>query len=127
MFKSCSRCGKIHLHGQQCYVGNVYRGGEERQMRGTYAWKEKRKEIRERANHLCEVCRDQGEITYDDIEVHHIIKIRDDRGRFLENENLICLCKEHHKQADNGELATEYLFKLARDRELGKDTVTESA
>lgn len=127
MYKSCSRCGKIHATGHKCTVGRIYTGGDERSLRSKYAWTEKSKEIRERANHLCEVCRDQGQITYDNIEVHHIVKVRDDKSKLLDNENLICLCQEHHTQADNNEIDSTYLTKLARIREQGQVISTQTA
>ena len=117
MFKSCSKCGKIHPASFQCTVGRVFTGGEERRLRSQYSWTKKSEEIRERANHLCEVCRNEGIYTYDNIEVHHIVKVRDDKSKLLDNENLICLCKDHHIQADNGEIDKEYLIELAKQRE----------
>ena len=120
MFKACSKCGKIHPMNHQCNVGRIYTGGDERKLRSKYAWTRKSEEIREKACHICEVCKDKGMITkesYNNIEVHHIIKVKDDKSRLLDNENLICLCQEHHKQADNNELDKEYLIELARKRE----------
>lgn len=117
MYKSCSKCGKIHPKNYQCNVGRIYSGGDERKLRSKYSWTKKSEEIRERANHLCEVCRDKGIITFKDIEVHHIVKVKDDETLLLDNENLICLCQEHHKQADNGLIEKEYLQRLARLRE----------
>ena len=119
MYKSCSKCGKIHPQEYKCNVGRTFTGGEERKLRSQYSWTLKSQEIRERANHLCEVCRANGVYTYDNIEVHHIVKVVDDKSRLLDNENLICLCQEHHKQADNNEIDKEYLFDLARKREGG--------
>jgi 5-methylcytosine-specific restriction endonuclease McrA len=117
MWKACSKCGKIHSTQEQCLIGRQYGGGKERQLRSQYSWTEKSKEIREKANYLCEVCRDNNIYTYDNIEVHHIVKVRDDESLLLDNENLICLCKEHHIQADNGEIDQDYLRELARQRE----------
>ena len=119
MFKSCSKCGKIHDTKYKCNVGRTFTGGEERKLRSLYSWTKKSEEIRERANHLCEVCRDKGIITFKDIEVHHIVKVKDDKSKLLDNENLICLCQEHHKQADNDEIDKDYLIELARRREQG--------
>lgn len=119
MYKSCSKCGKIHDTKYKCNVGRTFTGGEERKLRSLYSWTKKSEEIRERANHLCEVCRDKGIITFKDIEVHHIVKVKDDKSKLLDNENLICLCQEHHKQADKGEIDTDYLRKLAKAREDG--------
>lgn len=123
MWKSCSRCGKMHPSTYICNVGKPkrdYGDAEERRLRSTNKWTEKSKEIREKANYLCEVCRDNDEYTYNDLEVHHITKIRDDNRGLLDNYNLICLCQFHHKQADRNEIDTEYLLKLARLREDGE-------
>ena len=117
MFKSCSKCGKIHDTKYICNVGRTFTGGDERKLRSKYSWTKKSEEIRERANYLCEVCRDQGIFTYENLEVHHITKVKDDSTKLLENENLICLCQEHHKQADNGEIDKNYLINLAKVRE----------
>ena len=56
-----------------------------------------------------------------DIEVHHIVKVREDETRLLDNLNLICLCKDHHEQADNNEIDKDYLIELARKREQGNE------
>ena len=86
-------------------------------MRSSGAWKRKSEEIREKAHFLCEVCKDGGVYNYKDIEVHHIIKLRDDGDGLLENPNLVCLCQVHHKQADAGQIDPDYLRELARRRE----------
>ena len=117
MYKACSVCGKIHKSTQICSSKRLFVGGNERKLRSTYSWTEKSKEIRERANHLCEVCRDRGELTYDNLEVHHIVKVTEDESKLLDNNNLICLCAAHHKQADNNEIDKEYLLMLAAKRE----------
>ena len=116
MYRSCSRCGKIHSTSYKCNVGRVYRETEERQLRNKYAWAKKSVQIRDDAHYLCEVCRDQGIINYADVEVHHIEKLRDRKDLLLEDENLICLCVEHHKQADDGRISQEYLRSLAQSR-----------
>ena len=128
-YKSCSKCGKIHPQGFQCSKGRVYSGGSERKLRSTYAWTEKSKEIKAKANYLCEVCRDQGIFTYKNLETHHIIKLTEDETKLLDDDNLICLCQEHHTLADNGNLSKEYLTELARKREgegMGESTPVPS-
>ena len=117
MFKACSRCGKIHDSNFKCNAQRIYQGGKERELRSSYSWTNKSLEIREKANHLCEVCRDQGVFTYDKLEVHHITKLRDNENGLLDNYNLICLCPEHHQQADRNEIDKSYLLKLAEQRE----------
>ena len=116
MYKSCARCGKIHSTSFVCGT-RTYQGGNERKLRSKWSWTKKSEEIREKANYLCEVCRDKGQITYDSLEVHHIVKLSSDNDGLLDNYNLICLCVEHHKQADKGKLSVEYLRNLARQRE----------
>ena len=117
MFKSCSRCGKIHKAGQMCAYKRIPSEENEKKLRSRYAWTIKSQQIRERANHLCEVCRDEGVYTFGGIEVHHIVKVKEDERLLLDDSNLICLCKRHHMKADNGEIDRDYLRKLARQRD----------
>lgn len=114
--KSCSRCGRIHPRGQKCNFGRIYEKTEERKLRSSAAWTRKAKQIKEDANNLCEVCRDRGKLTYNGLEVHHITKLSDDPTGLLEDDNLVCLCVEHHKEADAGKIEKEYLQELARER-----------
>ena len=118
MWKSCSRCGKIHDMNHRCNVGRLK--GEltdEAKLRNLNAWHKKAEEIKEKAKYLCEVCKEQGIYTYNNLEIHHITKLRDNKDLLLDDYNLICLCVEHHKLADRGKIDKEYLFKLAADRE----------
>lgn len=117
MQKSCSVCGRIHNYNEHCHREYKKSTTNESKLRSTNKWRLKSLQIRERANNLCEVCRDHNVYTYEDVEVHHIEKIKDHRELLLEDTNLICLCKMHHKLADAGDLDKEYLSKLAQDRE----------
>lgn len=100
--------------------GRVYREiDNERHLRSSYQWTKKSKEIREKANHLCEVCRDEGRYTFDNLEVHHIVKVTEDKTLLLDNYNLVCLCQEHHKKADVKKIDADYLRRLAVKREEG--------
>lgn len=117
MYKSCSKCGKIHDIKYKCNVGRLYNGGEERALRNSHQWHSKAVEIKERSNYLCEVCKQEGKYTYDNLEVHHIVKVRDDKDKLLDDYNLICLCTYHHKLADNNEIDPNILRLLAEERE----------
>ncbi len=117
MLKSCNKCGKIHPYNYKCNALKRSYEGDERKERSTYKWTMKSKEVREKAQGLCEVCRDKGIYTYKNLEVHHIIKVRDNKDLLLDNYNLVCLCTDHHKQADKGKLSQDYLRKLAEVRE----------
>lgn len=122
MYRACSKCGRIHSTKYKCnynkpkWDSERYGSAEERKLRNTSAWAKKSQEIRERAQYLCEVCRDNGIYNYKDLEVHHITKLREDKEGLLKDSNLICLCIKHHKQADKGQLSKEYLTKLAKER-----------
>lgn len=116
---TCSKCGKMHPRGTKCPTykpKRKYEGGEERRLRGLRAWRNKAEQIKQDANYLCEVCKDEGRLIYKGLEVHHIHKLRDHPEGYIEDENLICLCVRHHKMADRGELSVEYLEELARKR-----------
>lgn len=117
MYRSCSKCGKMHKYNEPCNIKRKYSGGQEREMRSSWKWQKKSVEIKDKAQYLCEVCRDQGRYTYDNLEVHHIIKVRQNPDRVFDNYNLICLCREHHRQAEEGDLSQDYLFELAKKRE----------
>ena len=119
MLKACGRCGKLHPIGYRCTKGRAYQGGVERELRHSWDWTKKSQEIRDKAQHLCEVCRDQGRYIYDGLEVHHIEKLSEHPEGLLDDYNLVCLCVEHHKQADAGELSQDYLKALAVHREQG--------
>ena len=119
MMKACSRCGRIHPANYKCNAGRTYnKGTEADKLRQKNKWKRKSLEIRERANHLCEVCRDKGVYTYNNLEVHHITPLSEDSNSLLDNYNLICLCSSCHKQAEEGKIDKDYLLNLAKKREM---------
>ena len=120
LFKSCSRCGKVHAKEFKCkHNAPKYRYPRAKgtEIRGTNAWAKKAEEIKESCNYLCEVCLDKGAYTYKDLSVHHIIKLREAPERALDNYNLVTLCRFHHQLADSGGLETEYLTRLSATRE----------
>ncbi len=114
--KTCSKCGKIHPRGYKCNIGRIYTKTDDDKLRSTYKWTKKAKQIKDDALGLCEVCKAQGVYNYDKLEVHHITKLREDPDGLLDDNNLICLCSYHHKQADAGEIDADYLRKLAKER-----------
>lgn len=120
MYKSCSRCGKIHPSNYKCNINksynNLYKNDTDN-LRNTHAWHKKAEEIKEKANYLCEVCKQEKIYTYDNLEVHHITKLRENKELLLDDYNLICLCWKHHRLADEGYLKADDLRKLAMTRE----------
>lgn len=122
MFKSCSKCGRIHPQGYKCNVKTAAETNEQK-LRACYKWNKKSVDIRKRSNYICAVCHDLyirfgvPINTKNRVEVHHITKLKDDPLQLLADDNLICLCTEHHKQADNGEIDADYLRELANMRD----------
>ena len=118
MLRSCSKCGRIHDINFKCNGGGRLPKTNEQALRNRNKWHTKSREIREKSKYICSVCQDKGQISFDDnLEVHHIIKLRDDPSGLLDDDNLICLCTYHHKQADKGELSVDYLRQLAQRRD----------
>lgn len=116
--KSCSRCGRIHPRGYKCNYGRVYakKTNEADKLHDQRRWKRKANQIKADAKGLCEVCLDMGIFNYKSLEVHHITKLRDNADLWLDDDNLICLCTRHHKEADAGEIEADYLRRLAKER-----------
>lgn len=108
------------MHNRVKIDWSKYNNREYNKLINTPAWHKKSEQIRESSRYLCAVCEDKGIYNYRDIEVHHITKVVDDKTKLLDNYNLICLCKSHHKLADNDMLDKEYLLKLAKKREDGE-------
>ena len=117
MLRSCTKCGRIHDSNYKCDKGRLPRTNEQA-LRNRNKWHVKSREIRERSLYLCSVCQDKQTVNYDDnLEIHHIIKLRDNPDGLLDDDNLICLCVKHHKQADRGELSIDYLRELVKKRD----------
>lgn len=126
MFRACSRCGKIHPYTAKCSAGiewNKYKTDADK-LHNTTAWHNKAAEIKERSMFLCAVCVEDwkmdpinNRLASEELEVHHIIKLRENPDLLLEDSNLICLCRKHHKAADRGLLDPDYLTLLAKQRD----------
>ena len=76
-----------------------------------------REEIKERDLYLCRACAENipptiRQYNYEELEVHHIVKLADDYERRLDNDNLITLCVLHHKMADKGLIKPSQLTAL---------------
>ena len=118
MLVSCSRCGKMHKRGFKCNAGRADRVDQEAyKMRSSWEWQKKSREIKDKSRWLCAICKDNGYYNHRALEVHHIVKVRDDNTKAFDDYNLLCLCVEHHKQADAGNISVEYQLKLAKQRE----------
>ena len=77
-------------------------------------WHEKSQEIKLLDSYCCLMCKSLGLISPKYLEVHHIIKVRNDVSLKLDNDNLITLCVNHHKQADANKISTNELYRLIK-------------
>ena len=125
MPKTCSHCGGLHdFNADPCQAGRIKKDTVAVRFRNTSRRQRKRKEIRERDRHLCQVCLIDAYdthrmYTYDNIEVNHIVPISEDTGKALDNNNLISLCSFHHKLADKGHIPRTIMIALTHpDRNL---------
>lgn len=120
MLKSCKYCGSIHDTKYICHrkpIRKTYKKTEEDSFRNTQAWQRKRNSIRDRDKNLCQVCIRKlhntiKQYNYMDIEVHHIIPLRENYELRLDDNNLISLCKYHHEMADRGDIPRDGLRKI---------------
>lgn len=124
MLKLCSYCGRIHDSKFDCgkKPKRYKRPSKQDKFRGTKAWQNKRREIKERDSYVCQVCiRDLYEpykkYEYNDISVHHAIPMEQDFDKRLDNDNLITLCWRHHEMAEAGEITYEVIKEIIDEQE----------
>lgn len=119
MFKSCSFCGKIHNKKNKCKkkLKILKEKSEEKKIRSKNKWGLKSKEMRKKANFLCEVCKEKGFFVFDNLEVHHIFSIKENKEKIFDDENLIVLCQQCHKKAESGKLSKNFLKKILEKRD----------
>lgn len=126
MLKSCKYCGRIHDSKYICPnkpIRKSYKKTEEDKFRNTQAWRKKRNYIKDRDKGLCQVCIRKlyntiKQYNYIDIEVHHIVPLRENYELRLEDDNLITLCKYHHEMAENVRISRESLREMVINRKI---------
>ena len=115
MLKSCSRCGQIHDINHKCYANakNYYKADPKiRQFRNSTDWKYKTEEIKSRDKYLCKICLSENIFNYKNLSVHHITPLAEDWSRRLDNNNLITVCEEHHRNCENGVIPRAKQYEL---------------
>lgn len=123
MMKACKYCGRMHDINATCPRKPTQKGRKYPtktsvdKLRYTSRWQRKRAQIKQDAHYMCEVCADHGIITTSHLEVHHIVKLNDNPDLLTDDSNLICLCVPHHKQADAGEIESDYMKQLVVKRQ----------
>lgn len=65
----------------------------------------------------CSYCLENGALTYEGLETHHIVSLRERPDLLLEDTNLICLCRHHHEMAERGAIPAETLRTLVMKRD----------
>lgn len=118
MYKTCSRCGQVHPYGKKCYANsrNYYQSDPKiRAFRNSAEWKSKAEEIKERDKYLCRMCYEKGIFNYKGLSVHHITPLVEDWSRRLENDNLITVCAECHKECEIGKIKREYQYEVLKN------------
>lgn len=113
MKRYCTICHKIH-DGRCKPPQRVNTARPEFvKFRSSAVWQNKRQAIRRRDLQCCRVCAELGIINNKELSVHHIIPLDTAWERRLEDENLITLCVQHHRQADAGRIPAAQLRRLA--------------
>ena len=119
--KTCTYCRKIHGKEINCtakkgYYREKYSRYEKDKDYTNFIkskkWHEKSQEIKLLDCYCCLVCKGLGLNSPTYLEVHHIIKVRNDASLKLDNSNLITLCVNHHKMADSNKIASSELHRL---------------
>lgn len=124
MLRSCQYCGRIHDSKYDCgrRPQKIKKKYKYDSFRSTYAWQRKTEEIKERDNHLCQICirgiyGSRTQINSVNLSVHHAVPLKIDYELRLSNENLITLCAKHHEMAENGEIPLIEIQKIIREQE----------
>jgi 5-methylcytosine-specific restriction endonuclease McrA len=116
MLKSCQYCGKIHARTFDCgkKPQRKKKYTDKDSIRSTYRWKLKAKEAKERDLFLCRICLEEGRITQEGLEAHHICPLEEDKDRAFDLENILTVCKRHHEDCEKGKISREYQVNLAK-------------
>lgn len=124
MLKSCAYCGRIHDTKFDCgkKPKRMYERTEKDRFRYSRKWNNKREEIKVRDNFLCQVCMRNlyntlTQFNSEFLEVHHAEKLNNAYEKRLDNDNLLTLCKYHHKMADKGEIPLIEIKKIIEEQE----------
>lgn len=109
MLKSCKYCNRVHKSDYDCGMRPVKiqkKDSAADRFRNTSAWQQKREEIKQRDNYLCQICirnlyGTKKILNNINISVHHAEKIEKNYEKRLDNDNLLTVCEMHHKMCDN--------------------------
>ena len=111
----CKHCLKIHDREYECDAKSKYKRDKNRcrknsmssdkkiidRFYSTSEWRKCREEMMKEANYLCEMCLEFGKITYNDLHVHHVVKVKDNWNKRIDKDNLIVVCPDCHRQIED--------------------------
>ena len=126
MKRSCPYCGRIHERNFVCPKKPVPQkrmkhSTDQNKFRSKNAWTKKSVAIRKRDGYLCQICARglyDPEKLYqtENLEVHHIVPLKNDYNLRLDDENLITLCGKHHEMAEAGLIPAGLLKRIAAEQ-----------
>ena len=132
MLKSCKYCGRVHDEKVICHAKSKRleeirikefskdrHNKEYTEIIRTNKWTKTSREVKERDNYMCLICKEDGIIKKCD-SVHHIEKVLKNKNKAYSNNNLISLCNEHHIAAEKGDYTIDYLKRLVKKSTLNK-------
>lgn len=124
MLKSCQYCQKIHDSKYDCgkKPPKMNKCSANDRFRYTSAWQQKRRDIRERDRYLCQVCIRKlygttRQFNSESLSVHHANKLNDAYDRRLDDSNLLTLCEQHHRMADDGTIPKEQILAIIAEQQ----------
>lgn len=119
MLRGCPYCQRVHDSKYDCGMKpkKFKKNTEAVKFRNSKAWIDKREEIRQRDNNLCQACIRELEgtkIKYNSslLSVHHAIPIHLGSAKRLDNDNLLTLCAYHHDQAEKGRIKYQIIKNI---------------
>lgn len=126
VYRRCGKCGKKILQSSKCectkasardYKKKVRENKENIKYSKFYDsphWKRMSKYIRIKYNGLCLYCLVKFKITTIADVVHHIIELKEDFSKRLEDENLLPLCHSCHNKLHKNytEIEKKELYKI---------------
>lgn len=124
MLKSCQYCQKIHDSKYDCgkKPRKMNRRSVHDRFRYTSAWQQKRESIKERDRYLCQICIRNlydtvRQFNSENLSVHHANKLNDSYDQRLDDNNLLTLCEQHHKMADDGTIPKEQILSIIQEQQ----------
>lgn len=125
ILKSCQYCGRIHDSKYDC--GKKPKRLKKKstkayKFRSTIEWQDKRQEIKERDNFVCQICirnlyEPERQYETDNLSVHHAIPIENDWEKRLDDDNLITSCDRHHEMMEDGRIPYQVVQKIISEQE----------